>query len=43
MAGATSFYSDEEKLRKLADGAGMIGCDLPSQPEDMFEMMGTVE
>jgi predicted nucleic acid-binding protein len=43
MAGATAFYSDEEKLRKLAESAYMLGCDLPSHAEDMFDMMRSEE
>jgi predicted nucleic acid-binding protein len=39
LAGARWFYSDEAKLRSLADSAGMIGRDLPTHHEDMFDLM----
>ncbi len=36
VAGASKFYSYEPKVQKLAQEAGMTGCDLPEHSEDMF-------
>jgi hypothetical protein len=36
VAGATKFYSNERKCRKLASLAGMIAEDLPTHHPDMF-------
>jgi predicted nucleic acid-binding protein len=39
IAGATRFFSHEASCRKLADLAGMSGCDLPTHNEDLWEWL----
>jgi hypothetical protein len=36
VAGATTFYSHDEKCRKLASRAGMRARDLPTHSQDLF-------
>ncbi len=36
VCGATRFFSHDAKCRRLAEKAGMTGCDLPTHHPNMF-------
>lgn len=43
IAGATEFYSFDERCRKMADAAGMDGRDLPLFDENLFPLRSETE